>query len=104
MAAKRWIMPSLMDALHSTLHTLKGETLPRMQMKVYDLDNPDTFPDFASGAVRRIKVYGSNRYVDYDEQKRIGIAISKLGANKAVSIGAYVFALNELDNPSSPKN
>ena len=104
MAAKRWIMPSLMDVLHSTIRTLKGETLPRMQMKVYDLDNPDTFPDFARGAVRRIKVYGSNRYVDYDEQKRIGIAISKLGANKAVSIGAYVFALNELDNPSSPKN
>ena len=104
MAAKRWIMPSLMDVLHSTIRTLKGETLPRMQMKVYDLDNPDTFPDFARGAVRRIKVYGSNRYVDYDEQKRIGIAISKLGANKAVSIGAYVFALNELDNPSSSKN
>ena len=100
MAAKQWIMPALMDTLHSTLRSVKGETVPRMQMKVYDLDNPETFPEFARGAVRRIKVYGSNSYVDYDEQKRIGIAISKLGANKAVSIGAYVFALNELDHCS----
>jgi hypothetical protein len=68
-----------------------------MQMKVYDLENPDSFIEFAKGEIKRIKVYGQERYVDYDVQKRIGIAISKMGANKAVSIGAYVFALHELD-------
>ena len=44
-----------------------------------------------------MKVYGEDRYVDYDCQKRVGIAISKLGASKAVSVGAYAFALSELD-------
>jgi predicted NBD/HSP70 family sugar kinase len=97
MAAKEWIMPALMEELHSTLSTIKGEKVPRVQMKVYDLDNPDTFLDFAHGEVKRIKVYGQERYVDYDVQKRIGIGISKMGANKAVSIGAYAFALHELD-------
>ena len=35
--------------------------------------------------------------VEYDPQKRIGVAISKLGASKAISTGAYTFALNQLD-------
>ena len=29
--------------------------------------------------------------------KRTGIAISKLGASKAISIGAYTYALSQLD-------
>ena len=97
MKAKKWIMPALMQALHKTLRTMKGERVNRMQMKVYDLDNPETFEEFAHGEVKRIKVYGQEDYVDYDVQKRIGIGISQMGANKAVSVGAYVFALNQLD-------
>lgn len=96
MKAKKWIMPALMEALNQTLLTMKGEIVSRMQMKIYDLDNPDTFEAFARGDVKRVKVYGQDRYVDYDIQKRIGIAISKMGANKAVSIGAYVYALDQL--------
>ena len=34
--------------------------------------------------------------IDYGDA-RTGIAISKLGASKAVSVGAYAFALSELD-------
>ena len=97
MKAKKWIMPALMQALHKTLRTMKGENVNRMQMKVYDLDNPENFEEFAHGEVKRIKVYGQECYVDYDVQKRIGIGISRMGANKAVSVGAYVFALNQLD-------
>ena len=33
----------------------------------------------------------------YDPQKRIGVAISKLGASNAISVGAYAFALSQLD-------
>ena len=33
----------------------------------------------------------------YDPQKRIGVMISKLGASKAISVGAYAFALSQLD-------
>jgi glucokinase len=35
--------------------------------------------------------------VNYDSEKRIGIAISKLGTSKAVAVGAYAFALHSLD-------
>lgn len=96
-ASRELIMPSLLAELRGTMETYDGTTLNRVQMKVYDLDNPAEFELFAKGDSRKIKVYGSDRYVDYDSQKRIGITISKLGASKAISVGAYVYALSELD-------
>lgn len=44
-----------------------------------------------------MKVYGSDREVVYDPQKRVGVMRSKIGASKAISLGAYAFALTELD-------
>ena len=49
------------------------------------------------GEVKAIKVYGEDFHVNYDSMKRTGVAISKQGASKAVSVGAYAFALSELD-------
>ena len=44
-----------------------------------------------------LKVYGSDKTVTYDPMKRTGVCISKLGASKAISIGAYTYALSQLD-------
>ena len=96
-AASRWIMPALLEEMRSKLRTLGGDEVNLVQMKVYDLENDDEFALFAKGETKKVKVYGEDRYVDYDCQKRVGIAISKLGASKAVSVGAYAFALSELD-------
>ena len=96
-AASHWIMPALLKEMRSKLHTLTGDEVNLVQMHVYNLDNPEEFELFAKGEVKKVKVYGEDRFVDYDSQKRIGIAISQLGASKAVSVGAYAFALSELD-------
>ena len=96
-AASRWIMPALLQEMRSKLRTLKGEEVNLVQMKVYDLDNPEEFAAFAKGEVKTIKVYGSERTVEYDTQKRVGVAISRLGASQAICMGAYSFALSELD-------
>ncbi len=96
-AAKKYIMPSLLASLRSKTHTISGEELDRVQMKVYDLDNEEEFAEFARGEQRTLKVYGFDDEVMYDPQKRIGVGISKMGASKAISVGAYTFALNELD-------
>ena len=96
-AARKWIMPSLLKELRSKMHTLTGDELNRVQMKVYDLDDEAEFKEFATGAQRPLQVYGTDRYVTYDPQKRIGVTISKLGASQAISVGAYAFALSQLD-------
>lgn len=80
------------------MHTVGGEELNRVQMKVYDLDDPAEFAEFARGQQRKLKIYGYDEEVNYDPQKRIGVAISKMGASKAISVGAYTFALDQLDN------
>lgn len=94
--ARKYIMPSLIGALRAKISTLNGDMLDRVQMKVYDLDDEAEFARFVKGGQRKIKIYGSEIEVNYDPQKRIGVTISKLGANKAISLGAYAFALNQL--------
>ena len=96
-AARKWIMPGLLRELRAKMHTLSGDELNRVQMKVYDLDDEAEFREFAKGRLQPLKVYGTDRYVAYDPQKRIGVTISKLGASQAVSVGAYAFALSQLD-------
>lgn len=96
-AAAKYIKPSLLATLRGKIGTLKGDELNRVQMKVYDLDDEQEFAEFARGEQRVLKVYGSDKEVTYDPQKRIGVAISKIGASKAISVGAYTFALDQID-------
>ena len=91
-------MPALLTELRGKLHTLGGDELDRVQMKVYDLDDDAQFEAFARGERRQLRVYGSDRTVEYDPQKRIGVMISKLGASRAISVGAYAFALSMIDS------
>lgn len=95
--AKKFFMPPLLAQLRGVLHSVTGEEIPRMPMKAFNLDDEEEFVQFAHGAARPIKVYGTDRTVIYDPLKSTGVAISKLGASKAISIGAYSFALSMLD-------
>lgn len=96
-AAAKYFMPSLLEEMRRRIYTLSGDELGRLQSEVYNLDDPGQFDRFAAGDSRRLKVYGSDRYVVYDPMKRTGVAVSKLGASKAISVGAYNFALSQLD-------
>lgn len=96
-AARHLIFPSLLKELRSSLATLDGTGVRRVQMEVFDLDNPEEFAIFAKGDRRSIPVRGTGRVVEYDRMKRIGVTYSKLGASRAISAGAYAFALSRLD-------
>jgi len=94
----KYIMPGILKSMRATIKTMSGDTINRVQSVVYNLDDPDEFAKFAKGDARKLKVYGSEREVVYDPQKRIGVMRSRIGASKAISIGAYMFALNQLTN------
>ncbi len=96
--AAKYIMPSLLDEMRSSLRTLGGEEVQRVQMRVFDLDNELEFAKFAMGDSRELKVYGSNDTVIYDPMKRTGVAITRVGASKAIMIGAYSYALSKIDS------
>lgn len=97
MNSSELIVPGILESMRSKIQTLSGEQLNKVQMKVYNLDDDAEFSMFAKGEARELKVYGSDRTVVYDPQKRIGIVKSKLGASKAIALGAYAFALSQID-------
>ncbi|MDE5750551.1 MAG: ROK family protein, partial [Duncaniella sp.] len=96
-AARHHILPSLLAELRAELATLGGDKVRRVQMEVFDLDDPAEFEKFARGNAKTIAVRGTDRTVEYDDMKRIGITFSRLGASKAISAGAYAFALSQID-------
>ncbi|MBR0286256.1 MAG: ROK family protein [Bacteroidales bacterium] len=96
-ASAKFFMPALLEEMRGTVRTLSGDTLQRVQMKVYNLDDEAEFAEFAKGEARELKIYGTEKTVTYDPQKRVGIVIDKIGTSTAISVGAYDFALAELD-------
>lgn len=92
-----YIMPGILRSMRGTIRTCSGDVIGRVQSKVYNLDDPEEFALFAKGDARELKVYGTEKTVTYDPQKRIGVMRSAIGASKAIALGAYTFALSELD-------
>lgn len=97
-ASRDLFMPALLKEMRSDLRTRGGECVNRVQMKVFNLDDPEEFERFAKGEMRMIKVPGTDMEIPYDPMKRVGVMISKLGASKAISVGAYAYALSQLDS------
>lgn len=94
--ASKYFMPALLEEMRSKIKTMSGDSLNRVQMNVYNLDNKAEFEQFARGNSTKIKVYGSDKYVTYDPEKRVGITISDIGASNAVSLGAYLYAIDNI--------
>ena len=95
--AMKYIKPALLAEMRSTIRTMAGDTIGRLPLTVFDLDNEEEFRTFALGESRELKVYGSDDVVIYDPMKRTGLAITTIGASKAISIGAYSYALSQID-------
>ena len=84
--AAPFILPSAVEAI-----------APWVQMEVLDLTTEKGLKRFLEDDSVPVTVPGSNRTVSYRQGKKTGIAVSKLGTSRAVSIGAYAFALAEID-------
>jgi glucokinase len=96
-SAKKYFMPALMKELNGSINLIDGTPKPRLEMTAYNLDDETDRAAFLQGTVTKIKVPGTDKLVDYDPVKRLGVVFSKLGASRAIALGAYSFALNELD-------
>ncbi len=84
--ASEFIFPALIDAIN-----------PWLQMKLLDLGTSEGMKSFLEDDSVMIPVPGSDSCVRYRSGKKTGIATSCLGTSNAVAIGAYAFALSQLD-------
>lgn len=91
------IFPSLVKEMNSQLQMIDGEFIRRSPVQVYNLDDKEELNDFLKDQIVEIRVPCSDRVVNYDSFKRVGVIRSRLGASAAISIGAYIFALHKLD-------
>lgn len=95
--ASKYILPALMRELSGTTGMMNGNRFARLQMKPFNLEDPDELQEFLKGQVKQVQIPGTNRWVDYDPYKRIGVAISKQGASRSIALGAYQYALAKLN-------
>jgi glucokinase len=87
----------MMRVLEGSVQTLKGDSLPGLVSKVYDLENAQALAAFKENATATVKVPYSDRMVLYEPNKKIPLGRTKLGTSRAVALGAYTYACQQLD-------
>lgn len=96
--ARELIMPGVMSQLKASYHDYHGNVFPRLVQSVYDLDKPADVALFLQGAQREIMVPFTDQKVHYDPQSRVIVAFSRIGASEAIALGAYAYALSQIDH------
>jgi glucokinase len=69
----------------------------RLAPRAFNLEDAAERENFLRGEVRTVQVPGSGRWISYDPMRRTAVGITRLGTSEAVAIGAYAFALRQLD-------
>lgn len=95
--AYKYILPSLVKEMNAQIGTFKGDKFRRQQMKAYNLMDEVEKAEFMKNKSVMIKVPQSDKEVLYNKEKEIGVIISEKGASKSIALGAYAFALTQID-------
>lgn len=95
--AAKYILPGMMREMRRSISTFAGREFNGLQMEVYNLMEIGEYKRFLENTSSWAQIPFSGRKVPYDCIKRIGVAISTLGASKAIALGAYAFALQQID-------
>ncbi len=95
--AAKYILPGVMEVLHTPLSTCRGERFDRVQMEVFDLSGEEGWRELLRDDSRRVTVPGTGEQVICYPHRKSGIAVSAIGTSEAIALGAYAYALNRLD-------
>jgi len=93
--ANELYMPAIFKELNKNFRVGEDEA-PRTVQKVFNYDIPHERQEFLSDNSKDIVIPTTGKTIKYDSNPRLVIATSKVGASKAISIGAYTYALQHL--------
>jgi len=96
--AWKLFMPALVKEMNTAFWSFDNEKIDRLEMKVFNLMDEKGLGGFLQERSTLIQVPFSNKKVNYNTEKKIGVGITHLGTSKATAIGAYTFALQFLDS------
>ena len=95
-AAWQLFSPAMFGEINRKYNHFTGVENDRLSFKVFNLEDDANFNTFAHGNIQKVEVGKNN--VQYDAMPRTGVGVSKLGASKSISLGAYAFAIHQLNN------
>ena len=98
--ASELFLPALLAEMNGSYLSPTGEPFPRLVQKAFSLEDKNQLAEFCRGESREITIPGTTETLNYDPLPRTGVGISRLGTSKAVAIGAYAYALDQL-SPNS---
>ena len=93
----KWIMPGMMEEFTRPAGTFTGDLLPTLQSEVYNFEDPEQRAAFLEDKDVYVDVPHTDKKVLYCAQRKVAILVSELGASKAINLGAYNFAINQLE-------
>ena len=96
-AAHKYILPAMVAEMNGLRGTIQGDVFPRLQMKAYNLQDETHLAAFLKEESKPVRIPGTETTVAYHQHKKTGVTVSQLGASKAIALGAYAFALAQLD-------
>ncbi len=95
--ARDLYMPAVMKEVNAHFHPSDSEQLHRLVQKIFNLDSAEESQAFYKDYSKEIPVPGSDKTVLYDPLPRLAIATSRIGASKAIALGACAFALSQIN-------
>jgi glucokinase len=95
--ASSLFLPFLIEEMNSCFNLREGKKLRRLMANVYNMEDDEDIKKFVENEEYEIEIYGTGKKIKYDPSKKIAVGITKIGTSKAISIGAYNFALRKLD-------
>lgn len=95
--AKEFIIPGIKSELNRDFKKINGRFNQRLTHKVYCLNIDDELSDFLKDDKKIIKVPFSDNYVEYFPIPKSGYMFSNFDTSEMISIGAYFFAIQQLE-------
>ena len=90
-------MPGLVAAINRPYAKGDASIPRRLIARAFNVEDETERADFARSHVRLVTVPRTGHSVGYDPVPRTAVGVTRLGTSEAVAVGAYAFALQQLD-------
>lgn len=93
----KFIFPAMVEEMNSNLGVFSGAEFPCLQMKTFNLTTTEGMSDFLKDNSKTVTVPGTGCEVRYCNEMKTGVTFSHIGTSTAISLGAYAYALAQID-------
>lgn len=94
--SSEFFLPALIHEMNRPLRNQEGRTVKR-PLEVFNLEDEVSCRRFLNGEYHNIPIYGTEQSLKVNTKKATGVGLSVLGTNRAIALGAAIYALRELD-------